>query len=63
MDIQQVTFDNYNCNLDLVPTESIRGLVGVLEERDEGRGGHQRSFTTRMVIGAFDEVLLSGFAP
>ncbi|KAI1000987.1 hypothetical protein K3495_g7208 [Podosphaera aphanis] len=63
LDRQQVTFYNYNGNLDLVSTESIRGLVGVLEEMDEGRGGQQRSFTTRMVIGAIDEVLLSGFAP
>ncbi|KAI0992556.1 hypothetical protein K3495_g15629 [Podosphaera aphanis] len=63
LDRQQVTFNNYCGNLDLVSTESIRGLVGVLEEMDEGRGGQQRSFTTRMVIGAYDEVLLSGFAP
>ncbi|KAI0996586.1 hypothetical protein K3495_g11596 [Podosphaera aphanis] len=63
LDRQQVTFNNYNGNLDLVSTESIRGLVGVLEEMDVGRGGQQRSFTTRMAIGAFDEMLLSGFAP
>jgi hypothetical protein len=56
-DVHQITYAKENARIDLVQVVDILCLIGVLKEKDEGRGR-----ITKMVVGALQHVRERGIA-